>query len=236
MSIDRRTLIRIGGASLASAVFAACDSKGPEAARGILRTAALKNEGLERLLLRHTSMDHAGSRKLAGNALPAYHISDPAPEWDEKMMGIWRLDVSGAVRKPLQLTLKDIEGMKYVTHRVNHYCVEGWTAVTEWRGVRLSDIARAAGVTDDAQYVDFQSFDSGYHESWDMESAMHPQTLLTYALEGHYLGVAHGAPVRVHSPVKLGYKNVKYLTKVVFMPNRNGGYWSDRGYEWYAGT
>jgi DMSO/TMAO reductase YedYZ molybdopterin-dependent catalytic subunit len=87
-----------------------------------------------------------------------------------------------------------------------------------------------------AEYVDFQSFDSGYHESWDLKSALHPQVLVAYGGDGGVLGPAHGAPARLHSPVKLGYKNVKYLTAVVFMPKRNGGYWSDPGYEWYAGT
>jgi DMSO/TMAO reductase YedYZ molybdopterin-dependent catalytic subunit len=65
---------------------------------------------------------------------------------------------------------------------------------------------------------------------------MHPQTLITFAVDGHLLGMAHGAPARVHSPVKLGYKNTKYLTKIVFLPQRNGGYWSDQGYEWYGGV
>ena len=82
----------------------------------------------------------------------------------------------------------------------------------------------------------FESFDSGYHESWDLESATHPQTLVAYALDGRFLAPAHGAPARLHSPIKLGYKNTKYLTRVVFMPRRNGGYWSDQGYEWYGGT
>jgi DMSO/TMAO reductase YedYZ molybdopterin-dependent catalytic subunit len=100
----------------------------------------------------------------------------------------------------------------------------------------VSDLARVVQPTADAQYVDFASFDSDYHESWDMESAMHPQTLIAYAMDGRWLGVNHGAPARVHSPVKLGYKNTKYLVRVTFMPERNGGYWSDRGYEWFAGT
>ena len=69
-----------------------------------------------------------------------------------------------------------------------------------------------------------------------MESAMHPLTLVAYGMDGRMLSPAHGAPARVHSPVKLGYKNAKYLTRVVFMPTRNGGYWSDRGYEWFGGT
>jgi DMSO/TMAO reductase YedYZ molybdopterin-dependent catalytic subunit len=84
--------------------------------------------------------------------------------------------------------------------------------------------------------VDFQSFDDDYHESWDIESATHPQTLVVYAKDGAALSPAYGAPARVHSPVKLGYKNTKYLTAIVFLPERNGGYWSDRGYEWYGGV
>ena len=75
-----------------------------------------------------------------------------------------------------------------------------------------------------------------YHESWDVESALHPQTLVAYGKDGHLLEPAYGAPARLHSPVKLGYKNTKYLTRLVFLRERNGGYWSDQGYEWYGGT
>jgi hypothetical protein len=85
-------------------------------------------------------------------------------------------------------------------------------------------------------YVAFISFDDGYHESWDIDSALHRQTLIAYAMDGRLLSPAHGAPARLHSPIKLGYKSTKFLTRVVFMPQRNGGYWSDQGYEWYAGT
>ena len=70
----------------------------------------------------------------------------------------------------------------------------------------------------------------------DAVAGVHPQTIVVYAQDGRYLNAAWGAPARVYSPVKLGYKNTKYLTKIVFLPNRNGGYWSDRGYEWYAGV
>jgi DMSO/TMAO reductase YedYZ molybdopterin-dependent catalytic subunit len=119
---------------------------------------------------------------------------------------------------------------------VNHYCVEGWTAVAQWTGVRVSTLAKLVGARPEAQYVDFQSFDDDYHESWDLQSALHPQTLVAYGMDGAMLGAAHGGPARVYSPVKLGYKNTKYLTKVVFLPARNGGYWSDQGYEWYGGV
>lgn len=103
-------------------------------------------------------------------------------------------------------------------------------------GYYLRDLARIAGVSRQARFVDFQSFDSGYHESWDIESALHPQTVIAYGLDGRPLEAAHGAPARLFSPIKLGYKSVKYLTRIVFLPSGNGGYWSDRGYEWYAGV
>ena len=90
--------------------------------------------------------------------------------------------------------------LKQTRQRVNHYCVEGWTAVADWWGVRVSELARLAGVRPDAKYVDFQSFDDGYHESWDIDSALHPQTLIAYAMDGKLLTPAHGAPARLHSP------------------------------------
>jgi len=150
--------------------------------------------------------------------------------------GPWALEVSGLVESPRRFSFDDLRKLPFRSQRVDHFCVEGWNAVAVWQGARLSDIARVVGVKPDAGYVDFQSFDDDYHESWDIESAMHPQTLVAYAMDGHMLGKAHGAPARVHSPVKLGYKNTKYLTKIVFLPKRNGGYWSDQGYEWYGGV
>ena len=236
--IDRRRFIGLGGAALGAASIGAlgCDSQGPRAARGALRFAERKNELLERRLIRHTSMDSPESARLAGRAMPSYFISERVPIWDEAARGAWTLEIAGAVRRPLRLTLEQIAALPSIEQRVNHYCVEGWTAVVEWRGVRVSRLARLAGVLPEAGYVDFQSFDRDYHESWDLESAMHPQTLIAYASNDAYLGPSYGAPARLHSPVKLGYKSVKYLTRIVFMPERNGGYWSDRGYDWFAGT
>jgi DMSO/TMAO reductase YedYZ molybdopterin-dependent catalytic subunit len=156
--------------------------------------------------------------------------------WDERVRGPWTLEVSGLVKKPLRLTLDDLRKLPVVRQRVDHFCVEGWTAVAVWSGVRVSELARLAGLQPDAGYVDFQSFDDDYHESWDLPSAMHPQTLVAYGMDDMMLGPAHGAPARLHSPIKLGYKNTKYLTRIVFLPKRAGGYWSDQGYEWYAGV
>jgi len=237
MTIDRRRFIELASGGVGGALLAACDSQGPGSAQGVLRFAERKNESVERILLRHTSMDSARrGATVAGDAFPSYFISERTPLWDAAARGAWMLEVNGAVKTPVRLTLDQLMKLPGITQRVNHYCVEGWTAVATWNGVRVSELAKLVQPTGDAGYVDFASFDEDYHESWDLESAMHPQTLIAYGMDNHPLGPEHGAPARLHSPIKLGYKNTKYLTRVTFMPARNGGYWTDRGYEWYGGT
>ena len=237
LGVDRRRFLLAGGGALAAAVLAACDSQGPRSAKSLLMLAERKNETLERALFRHGSIDvpPAGA-KLAGARFPSYFVSHSVPVWDTAARGEWRLEVGGMVRTPVKLSLADLAALPRTGYRLDHFCVEGWNAVAVRTGVRLADIARLVGVQPGAHYVDFRSFDSDYHESWDIESAMHPQTLVVYAQDGHYLNAAWGAPARIYSPVKLGYKNTKYLTKILFLPARTGGYWSDRGYEWYGGV
>jgi DMSO/TMAO reductase YedYZ molybdopterin-dependent catalytic subunit len=236
MSIDRRRFLSLSAAGASAALLAACEAN-PRRAAPLLALAERKNEALERGIFRHSEMNNVSARApLTGDAFPKYFIADHVPLWDPATRGVWRLEVSGAVQRPLSLSLEELTRLPSITQKVDHFCVEGWNARATWTGVRVSDLARLAQVTPDAGYVDFAGFDENYHESWDIESAMHPQTLVAYGMDGRMLGPAHGAPARVHSPVKLGYKNTKYLTKVVFMPARNGGYWSDQGYEWYGGT
>jgi len=235
--IVRRDFLIRGGGLLTAAVLASCDSRGPKAADKLLNYAERKNLSVERKRFRHTSMDMVqGGAHDAGNKLPSYFIAPTVPVWDESARGKWALEVSGLVEKPVRLTLQDLQRLPQVSNRVNHYCVEGWNAVETWTGVPFAELAGLVRADPKARYVDFQSFDDDYHESWDIESAMHKQTVVAYGLDGKMLEPAHGAPARVYSPVKLGYKNTKYLTKIVFMPEMNGGYWSDQGYEWYGGV
>ena len=235
--IDRREFLGLSGGLVSAAFLAACDSRGPKSAEKLLRYAERKNMVVERALFRHTAMDKVRPSAFdAGNKLPSYYISPTVPIWDESVRGKWALEVSGLVSKPMRLTLEDLQRLPRVSNRVNHYCVEGWTAVETWIGVPFTELARVVGALPAGRYVDFQSFDNGYHESWDLESAMHRQTVIAYGLDGKMLEPAHGAPARLFSPIKLGYKSTKYLTKIVFMPEMNGGYWSDQGYEWYAGV
>jgi DMSO/TMAO reductase YedYZ molybdopterin-dependent catalytic subunit len=165
-------------------------------------------------------------------AFPAYFISRSVPV----MPPGWMLRVRGLVDRPVDLSLDDLRRMTRTDLRVRHHCVEGWSAVASWHGVRVADLARAVGASPKASFVEFRSFDSGYYSSWDRESAEHPQSILAWGMNGEPLTAAHGAPLRLYGAVKLGYKSVKYLEEVSFLPAATGGYWENLGYEWYAGV
>ncbi len=163
---------------------------------------------------------------------PAYKIGDvyPLPPAG------WALQVGGMVARPMNLSAADLQRLPRTRLRVRHHCVEGWSAVASWDGVRVSEIARLVGADPRARYVEFRSFEEGYWSSWDLESALHPQTILAYGMNGAPLAREYGAPLRLYSAVKLGYKMVKYLSALTFLPERSGGYWEDQGYEWFAGV
>lgn len=165
---------------------------------------------------------------------PSYHVSDAIPLSPSG----WVLNVKGMVAHPRSFSLEELKRMPRTEVRVRHHCVEGWTAVATWHGVKLSVLAEAVGADPRAGCVDFRSFDEDYASSWDRPSALHPQTILAYGVDGADLTPARGAPLRLYAGVKLGYKLVKYLTDVVFLPEKPAaqGYWEDQGYEWFAGV
>jgi DMSO/TMAO reductase YedYZ molybdopterin-dependent catalytic subunit len=148
----------------------------------------------------------------------------------------FRLVVNGAVNNPLNLDLQTIHTMPKKSMVIRHVCVEGWAAIVQWGGVSLQELARLAQPKSDVRYVYFLSAD-GYYESWDLRSVVHPQTILAYEKNGAPLPIDNGAPLRLASPIKLGYKLSKWVTQVTFVPELDPrkGYWEDQGYEWFAG-
>ncbi len=148
----------------------------------------------------------------------------------------FKLIIDGAVNNPMQLSMSDIQSLPLISMVIRHICVEGWSAIVQWGGVRLYDIAKLVQPKTGARYVYFESADN-YYESWDIASALHPQTLLAYQKNGQGISIDNGAPLRLASPIKLGYKQSKWITRVTFtnelLPRK--GYWVDEGYEWFAG-
>jgi len=148
----------------------------------------------------------------------------------------FRLEITGEVANPVSLSLADIQALPRTQMVIRHVCVEGWAAIVQWGGVRLRDLVALAEPRATARYIYFQSAD-GYYESWDLPSAFHPQTLLADEKNGSPLPVDNGAPLRLASPVKLGYKLSKWVIRIILTPQllRVTGYWEDQGYDWFAG-
>jgi DMSO/TMAO reductase YedYZ molybdopterin-dependent catalytic subunit len=226
--ITRRNFI-VGAA--AASVLAGCDT---HPIKGFLGAMKDWNEKFEGLIYSpgRLAPELPITATTPENAFPAYFISQTMPTVPDD----WTLSVGGLVERPLVLTLSQLMKMTRTDLRVRHHCVEGWSAVASWHGVRLTDIAKLAGLKPGVQFVEFNSFDGDYFSSWDLASAMHPQTLLAYGMNGHPLGANHGAPLRLYSAIKLGYKMCKYVDEVNFLPDKTGGYWEDQGYDWFGGV
>jgi DMSO/TMAO reductase YedYZ molybdopterin-dependent catalytic subunit len=161
----------------------------------------------------------------------------------------WRLHVDGLVEKPMELTLAQLRELPSRTQITRHDCVEGWSCIGQWKGVRLSHVLGMAQVKPGAKYVVFHCLDqmeegdddSVYYESVDLDDALHEQTILAYELNGKPLPVQNGAPLRARIERQLGYKHAKYVQRIQVVSDfrriagGKGGYWEDQGYNWYAG-
>lgn len=148
----------------------------------------------------------------------------------------FRLVVDGEVNNPLSLSMNDIYNLPLTSMVIRHVCVEGWAAIVQWGGIRLQELVKLAQPKSDVRYAYFESAD-GYYESWDIASVLHPQTLLAYQKNSAPLPIENGAPLRLASPIKLGYKQSKWVTRVTLVSQllSERGYWEDQGYEWFAG-
>jgi DMSO/TMAO reductase YedYZ molybdopterin-dependent catalytic subunit len=228
------------GLTMPAALVAACGWDGGSALEPKLRAWSRLNDWVgEKILLSRTRLarEYPIEARTALSQFPAYSITrnkigrfPTLP--DEKE---WALEVGGLVAAPVRLTRPMLEALPRVTYTVKHHCVEGWTAVGTWTGVPFSVVADMVRPTPEARYLRFDTFDSRYYNGWDLTSAMHPQTILAYGFNDRPLSVEHGAPLRLYSPIKLGYKLTKYLTRVTYTRERPGGYWEDQGYPWLGG-
>jgi DMSO/TMAO reductase YedYZ molybdopterin-dependent catalytic subunit len=159
-----------------------------------------------------------------------YDVDDPQVDFDR-----WTLTVSGAVQKPGDYTLAQIQTFPKFTQNTRHVCVEGWDVIGNFGGVRLADFLTAIGADPTAKFVTVACADD-YYESIDMATARHPQSLLCYEMYGRPLTREHGAPLRLSIPTKIGYKQAKCLTdlKVTHVLDKVG-YWEDQGYSGFYG-
>jgi len=233
--VDRRGFLRLAAGAGTASFAAACGWDGGSVLRpGLLDISRLNDWVGEKILYSPTRLARTYEVADRSAALPSYFISAMTPILADP--AAWRLTVDGMVRTRLQLSLDDLEAMPRTSYTVKHHCVEGWSAIATWHGVPVSTIVERCDPLAEARYIRFASFDSDYSNGWDLASAMHPQTILAYGMNDNPLPPAHGAPLRLYSPTKLGYKLTKYLVSMTFSADRPGGYWEDQGYPWFGGV
>jgi DMSO/TMAO reductase YedYZ molybdopterin-dependent catalytic subunit len=249
-TLSRRKLMRTGLAAAAgvsglgvAAALAERYGLVPPDHGGIYGVGETLTYAAQRLLMSHHSRAREFDRSQISKVLP---VNGEPPENEAYQRQLaerfhdWRLTIDGLVARPSSFSLADLKrhpSRSQITHQA---CEEGWSFIAEWTGVPLSQVLNVVGVRSEARYVVFFPFDHSW-DSLDMADAWHPQTLLAYGLNGQELPTRHGAPVRLRVARQLGYKSVKYLSRITVtdtVKNIGKGLGSvspEEGYSWYAG-
>jgi len=248
--ISRRTMIRTGLAAAAGASgLAAATSIAaryglvPPDHGGLYGVGETLTYGTQRVLMATRSMAREFSRRDISSVTP---INGDPPQGDDyqslmaREFSTWRLVVDGLVTKPASFSLQDLHRLPARTQITHQACEEGWSFIAEWTGVPLAALLDVVWVRPEARWVVFYPFDE-FWDSIDLAEARHPQTLLAYSMNGGDLPAGHGAPLRLRVPRQLGYKSIKYLSRITLVDsldhvgNGKGSLSPDVGYSWYAG-
>ncbi|MEQ1352870.1 MAG: molybdopterin-dependent oxidoreductase [Candidatus Acidiferrum sp.] len=203
--------------------------------RGIYGPGETLTYASQRLLTGHSLAREFPRSKISkspfANELPP--LTDAYKHLQAGGFGDWRLTVDGMVERPVSFSLAQLKSYPSRSQITQLQCEEGWSYIAEWIGVPLSDVLNVAGLRPNAKYVMYFSIDPDWVDSIDMADALHPQTFLAYGMNGHDLPVAHGGPLRLRVPRQLGYKSVKFITRLMVTDNLKG--FSGGSYAWYAG-
>ena len=211
--------------------------------RGLYGPGETLNYAFQRVIARH-SLAREFSRSQISNRPFPNEIEPPTEAFKRLQAGgfvDWRLTVDGLVDRPASFSVDQLRSYPSHSQITELACEEGWSYIAEWTGVRLSHLLNVVGAQPQARYVVYFSIEPDTWESIDIDEAMHPQTFLTYGMNGNDLPVAHGGPLRLRVPRQLGYKNVKFITHLTVTDSMKrfgkglGGASPEGGYAWYAG-
>ncbi len=248
--LNRRRLLGNGALGASGLMLSGCDRLNANPAfRSALQEAGSWHQDTQRLI---------GGQALAREYAPAdmspvFRVNgtaDPATAGYNSHVATgfaqWGLQVGGLVKQPLALPMTALQSMQQRVQITRHDCVEGWSAIGQWRGPQLGQVLSLAGILPQAKFIVFHCADTleghPYYESIDLADAFHPQTILAWEMNGKPLSVGHGAPLRLRVERQLGYKQAKYVMRIEAratlggLYGGKGGFWEDnRDYQWYAG-
>ena len=230
---SRRLFLRGAAGVGAITMLTGCDIIDSNAADDALMTMSRFNDRVQALLFNPNTLAPTYAERDITRPFPfnAYYDQDDAPEVDGET---YRLEVGGLVDEKKPWTLKELYALPQEKQITRHVCVEGWSAIGSWTGARLSDFLKRVGADTRAKYVWFQCAE-GYSTTIDMPTALHPQTQMTFRFADETLPRSYGFPMKIRMPTKLGFKNPKHVIAMHVTNKDLGGYWEDRGYNWFSG-
>lgn len=225
-----KRILTLGGLMLLSG----CELTDDQSVNTMLRRVSSFNDDVQALLFDPRKLAPTYPESMIARPFPfnAYYDIDQVPDVDAAR---YRLQVGGLVKGKRAWTLEELRALPQESQVTRHICIEGWSAIGKWGGVRFSDFLLRAGADTTAKYVALHCADN-YWTSIDMPTALHPQTLLTLTYDGSVLPAKYGFPMKLRMPTKLGYKNPKHIVAITVTNAFPGGYWENQGYNWFGGS
>jgi len=234
--LTRRRFIA-GGASLgALTLLTGCDVSDSASAETLLAKISKFNDAVQAAIFNPNTLAPTFAESAITRPFPfnAYYGLDDAPNIDAKD---WKLEVRGLVENKKPWTLEELYQLPQEKQITRHVCVEGWSAIGSWTGTPLRQFLKLIGADTRAKYCWFQCADmDGYNSPLDMETALHPQTIMAFKFDDKILPRAYGFPMKIRVPTKLGFKNPKYVVSMEVTNDYKGGYWEDQGYNSFSGS
>ena len=234
----RRLFLR-GGASLGALTFlTGCDITDGMSAEQVLVKISRFNDRAQAWLFNPNKLAPTYPESAITRPFPfnGYYAEAESPEVDKDD---YELEVGGLVDNKESWTLDKLYALPQESQITRHICVEGWSAIGKWTGVRFSEFLRRVGADTRAKYVWFRCAEASgavYSTSIDMATALHPQTQMTFKFADEILPRKYGFPMKVRIPTKLGFKNPKHVMEMAVINNYNPGYWEEMGYNWFSGS
>jgi DMSO/TMAO reductase YedYZ molybdopterin-dependent catalytic subunit len=231
--IDRRKIIR-GTLSLgAISMLTGCNITHQKPVWSFLKSVSSWNDRAQAALFRpnHLAPTFSPSQVVKPARFNAYYDVEEIEPVD---LATWKLELAGLITDKRPWTQRQLAELPEQDMIIRHVCVEGWDYIGQWSGVNLRGFLERVGADLTAKYVSFKCADT-YYGSIDMPSALHPQTILATKYAGEPLTDPFGAPLRLRTAVKLGFKNPKWITSIEVTNTFPGGYWEDRGFNWFSG-
>ena len=233
-SLERRLFLRQGLSLGALALLSGCELTDDESVQRMLMAMSGWNDRAQGWLFSPARLAPEFPESAITRPFPfnAYYDEDEVVEVQGKD---FRLQLAGKIRDKKPWTLPELYALPQLSQVTRHICVEGWSAIGKWSGVRFSEFLQRVGADLGAKYVGFRCADD-YYSSIDMATALHPQTQLSFRYADQLLPPKYGFPMKLRVPTKLGFKNPKHITEIFVTNDYPGGYWEDKGYNWFSGS